>query len=174
MVVETILTSEFAVRIIYPFLLVFVLIFAVLQKSKILGDDKKQIDSLVALSIALIVVAINWATDVITQMMPFLAITLVSILVFLLIYGFVASDNEKGIEFPTWAKGVFAIIATLVVIIALIVSTGQWDKVYDFVVGGDNSSFWTNAILIVAVVVVVVVVLLSGKGKVRRVSLVFE
>ena len=52
MVIETILTSEFAVGIIYPFLLVFVLIFAVLQKSKILGEDKKQIDSLIALSIA--------------------------------------------------------------------------------------------------------------------------
>jgi len=33
-----------------------------IQKSKILGDDKRQIDALVSLAIALIFVAFSWAT----------------------------------------------------------------------------------------------------------------
>src|SRR3989344_8182827 len=97
-VFETILTSFFAVRVVYPFLLIFTLIFAILQKSKILGEEKSQIDALIALSIALIVVAFSWSTDIVISLMPFLAVCLVILLVFMLLYGFVASDNEKGLE----------------------------------------------------------------------------
>jgi len=137
-----------------------------------LGEDKRQIDALVSLAIALMVVAVNWATDIITGMMPFLAIALVSILVFLLLYGFVASDKDgKGIEVPKWAKIVMAVIATAVVIIALIVASDQWDTVYNFLFKEGNDGFWTNFFIIVVVVVAVVAVLLGGrKGKVSSES----
>jgi hypothetical protein len=41
--------SPFFMDYVLPFVLVFTLVFALLQKTKILGDGKKQIDSLVAL-----------------------------------------------------------------------------------------------------------------------------
>jgi hypothetical protein len=162
MVIETILTSDFAVRIVYPFLLVFVLVFAILQKSKILGEDKRQIDALIALSIALIFVAFSWATDIVTKMMPFLAIALVTILVFLLLFGFIASGKE-GLDIPKWLKNVGAVFATVVVVIALIVSTGQWDKIYDSIFGVDGiTDTWMNIILVIIVVAAVAAVIFSG------------
>ena len=167
-IAETILTSDFAVRIIYPFVLAFVMIFAILQKSRIFGDDKKQIDSLIALSIALIFVAFSWATDIVINIMPFLVITLVSLLVFMLIYGFVASDNEKGLSVPNWMKIGGAIIATIVVVISLIVASGYWDFVYDSIFsGGEISEFWVNIIIVLFVVGVLVLVIwppFSGEG----------
>ena len=162
---QTILASDFAVQIIYPFLLVFVLLFAILQKSKILGEGKSQIDAMVALVIALIVVAVGWATDVITKMMPFLAIAVVVMLVFLIIYGFVASGKE-GFEIPDNLKIGAGILAAIVVIIALLVATGQWDKVYNSLFkGGEISDLWSNIILILVIIAAVLVVLFSGRKR---------
>ncbi len=164
MVLETILASEFAVKIVYPFLLVFVLIFAILQKSKLFGEDKRQIDALIALSIALIFVAFGWATEIITNMMPFLAIALVTILVFMLIFGFVAS-GENGLEIPFYLKIAGVVFATVVVVIALIVATGQWEVIYGSLFGeGAMSEIWVNIILVVVVVAAVAAVVFSGKS----------
>src|SRR3989338_5371997 len=72
------------------FVLVFTIVFAILQKSKILGDGKKQIDALVALSIALLVISVAYALKIISGLAPFLAVGLVIILVFMLLTGMVS------------------------------------------------------------------------------------
>ena len=82
---STILSSDLFVNAVLPFLLVFVVIFAILQKSKILGDEKKQIDAIVALVIGLIVISFGYATGVIVSLIPFLAVSAIIILVFLLL-----------------------------------------------------------------------------------------
>ena len=58
--VETIFTSVYS-QTIFIFLLVFVVVFAILQKTKVLGDGKKQIDALVALAVALLVLSAGFA-----------------------------------------------------------------------------------------------------------------
>ena len=166
MAIETILSNDLAVNLIYPFLLVFVLIFAILQKSKILGEGKQQIDALVALSIALIVAAFSWATNIITMLMPFLAVSVVSILVFLLIYGFVAADNKEGLKIPNWVKWAAFVLALIIVIVALIVATGQWNNVYGYLFGGSGKeSIWANILMVVVIIGALLAVILSGKGK---------
>ena len=166
MVVETILTSYFAVRVVYPFLLVFTLLFAILQKSKILGDDKKQVDALVALSIALIVVAFSWSTDIIILLMPFLAVSIVILLVFLILYGFVASDVGEGLVIDNRIKWGLTGLIMIAVVIAVLVVTGQWDRLYYslFVDYGANS-WLTNIILLVIVVAAIFIVTSSGKKR---------
>ena len=165
MALQTILSSDFAVQIVYPFLLIFVLIFAILQRSKILGEGKIQIDAMISLVIALIVVAVGWATDIITKMMPFLAITVVAMLVFLIIFGFVASGKE-GLEIPNNIKIGAGILAGVVVIVALLVSTGQWDRVYNSLFsGGEVSDLWSNIILVLVIIAAVSVVLFSGRKR---------
>ena len=52
----TLLSHPIFVETILPFLLVFTLVFAVLQKSKILGDNKKQIDAIVSLVVGLLLI----------------------------------------------------------------------------------------------------------------------
>ena len=41
--------NPFFTEMLLPFLLVFVVVFAILQKTKILGEEKAQIDAIVAL-----------------------------------------------------------------------------------------------------------------------------
>ncbi|HLD97853.1 MAG TPA: hypothetical protein VI815_00850 [Candidatus Nanoarchaeia archaeon] len=165
-VTETILGSYFAVNVIYPFLLIFTLIFAILQRSKILGDNKKQIDALVALSVALIAVAFSYATGIISKLMPFLAVAVVILLVFLILYGFVASSNEKGLIIPPSVQWGFFVLIVIAVIIAVIWATGQLDTVYGWVVnGGQPTGIATNILLVAIIVGAMIVVLAPWKKK---------
>ena len=162
---DTILTSVFAVKIVYPFLLVFTLIFAILQKSKILGEDKSRIDVLVALSIALIVVAFSWSTDIIVNLMPFLAVSLVILLVFMILFGFVASDMEKGLVLNSKVKTGVGILIAIALTIAVLVVTGQWGFIYyHLFVDYEGSSWLSNIILLLIIAGAVGAVLFSGGG----------
>ena len=82
--VETLFTSALFVETVLPFLLVFTIVFAVLEKTKILGDGQKRVDAIVALVIGLIFVAFGNATDIVVRMIPVLGVALVVILVFMM------------------------------------------------------------------------------------------
>src|SRR3989344_255086 len=165
MALETILSSDFAVKIIYTFLLVFTLVFAILQKSKILGEDKRQIDALVALAVGLIVVAFSWATNIIAGLMPFLAVSVVILLVFMILYGFVASDMREGLKLPKQLQYGIGILAGIALIIAVIVATGQWDKAYNALFGGGSFSSLASNILMIAIILGALAVVIFGAKK---------
>ena len=100
--VEPILISPFFINYILPFVLVFTLTFAILQKTKLLGEEKKQIDALVSLVIGLILIAFPFAREIVVKLMPFLAVSLIILLVFMLLYGFIMGKSgdvlHKGVK----------------------------------------------------------------------------
>jgi hypothetical protein len=63
---------------ILPFILVFTLVFAILQKTKLLGDGKKQIDAIVSLVIGLILISFSYAVGILTILIPFLVISVIT------------------------------------------------------------------------------------------------
>ena len=148
---------------ILPFLLVFVLVFAVLQKSKILGDGKKQIDALVSLAIALILVAAKTPRDYIVAMIPWLAVALVVLLIFFLLYGFAAgSDKEKGFIIPGWAKTTVLVLAIIFVIVLVLIVTGSWLTIKNWLVGGNVLG---NVFIVIAIGVAMWVAFGGGKSE---------
>lgn len=162
----SILQSAFAVEIVYPFLLVFVLVFAILQKTKLLGDDQRQINALISLAISLIFVAFGSATGIVVNLVPWLAVGVVVLLVFFVLLGFVMADNEKGFVVPKGVQIGLGVLIGIFVIIAVIVATGQWDRVYGSVFeGSEISGMATNILLIAIIVGALAVVIFSGKSK---------
>jgi hypothetical protein len=148
------------VQAVLPFLLIFVLIFAVLQKSKIFGEGKHQIDSLVSLVIALIVVAVPGPQKfIIVNMMPWLAVGLAVLLVFFILYGFVAGDLS---DLPTWMKAAFGVLA-LVFTSAIVVALTNVDRILLSWFEG-TGDFFVNGIILVLVVAGIVWVVLSTKS----------
>jgi hypothetical protein len=148
--------------IILPFLLVFAIVFAVLQKSEILGKEKKQIDAIVALAVGLLVVSVSYATGIITNLMPFLGVGLVVILTFLLLWGFVFPAGKFEIhENVRWAIGGLAAVA---VIIATLYFTGAWGYIGGLF-SGEGSTVVTNIVIVVLIVVAILVVVGMGSGK---------
>jgi hypothetical protein len=145
---------------IVPFVLVFVLIFAILQKSKILGDGKSQMDALISLVIALILIITPPARDFIVKLMPWLAVGLSVMLVFLILYGAVAGESWASAK---WVKIVFGILSGIFVIVIVLWAAGVLNQVGDFFSNGLNGT-WMNIILVVIIIGVVVFVALSGKN----------
>jgi len=158
--VDTILTSNFAVNVVYPFLLIFTIVFAILEKSRILGEGKRQIDAIVALVVALIAVSFTYATHIISYMIPVLAVILTVLFVFLLIWGFVASGNE-GLQISKGMKIAIGVIATIVLIVTVVVVAGYGDFFVSLFTSGNN--LWVNILMLLIIGAAIAVVLFSGK-----------
>jgi len=153
--------SGFFLDYILPFVLVFTLIFAILQKSEILGEGKKQNDSIVALVIGLILIAFPFARMIIVKLMPFLAVSIVILLVFMLLYGFV---YQGKVNLHKYLKLAFMIIFGLALITMVLYISGSWDFIYDFLFQRQGSSqIWINVFLIVIMAGAIIAVLSEKK-----------
>ncbi len=120
---------------------------------------------IVSLVIALVTVTFASAVNIITSLIPFLAVSVVIILVFMILLAFVASGKD-GFQMQGWLKVTLGIIIAIAVIIAILFATGTWDDIYNYLAGkGQNSAVVSNVIFIVFIIVAVVVVLWGGKKK---------
>tara|TARA_Y100000310_G_scaffold292387_1_gene321097 strand:- start:47 stop:553 length:507 start_codon:yes stop_codon:yes gene_type:complete len=159
---ETILTSPIFTEMVLPFILIFTVVFAILQKTQILGKGKKQIDAIVSLAIGLMVVSYANAVGIISDLMPFMAVSVVIILVFLLLYGMVFKEGE--FDLSKKVKNVFGGLAALAVIIAVVMVTGIWGYIQENWLGGESqSAIVTNTIFIIIIAVAIGIVLSSSK-----------
>lgn len=121
---------------ILPFLLVFAVLFGIMEKVKIFGD-KTNLNVIISFIISLIIV-IN--TEVVTIMNLYLskmALFIIVVMVLLLAFGIFSSGKPQS-----WAVGLFVIASLIAVIWALGPSWGiswpNWAKVSDqakFIIG---------------------------------------
>lgn len=155
--------SPFFMDYLLPFVLVFTLVFALLQKTKILGDEKKQVDSIVALIIGIILIAFPFARNIVVELMPFLAVSVAILLVFMLLYGFVygkTEDMHKGI------KTTLLIIGSLALITVVLIITGAWDYIYSLMFErAEGGQIWINILLLVVIAGAIIAVISGKSGK---------
>jgi len=119
--------------IVLPFLLVFAIVFAVLEKTRILGTVKikggkgeeeitsKNLNAVVAFVVAMLVVAAANITGVINEALPNIVLLLVVLISFLLLIGVFAKTEE--LDFHTkhghWTKAFMILIFMGVLLIFL-------------------------------------------------------
>ena len=159
----TILSSPIFIEVILPFLLIFAVAFAVLQKTSILGKDKKQIDAIVALVIGLIFVAFGQAVGFVINLIPIFAVSVVVLLVFMLIYGMAFQPGE--FKLPGAVKGVVGALAAIVVVVAVLIFTGWWDYLAELFLFGEDSGLLTNVIFFAVIIAAILIVVLPGGKK---------
>jgi hypothetical protein len=148
---EPFLIHPYFLEYVLPFVLVFTLIFAILQKTQLLGDSKKNVDALIGLVTGLILIAFPAPRSIVVLLMPFLAVSAVLLLTFMLLYGFIlGKSGDDPILGPAWQK-TFGAILFLALITFMLMITGYWDTVYYFFFGSNYSQVWANIILIVAI-----------------------
>ncbi|MDP1729214.1 MAG: hypothetical protein Q8L27_03370 [archaeon] len=150
-------------EVILPFLLVFTLLFAILEKANLLGKDKHQINAITGFVIAAIVISFTQYVGWIQNFSIFLVIGLFIIFVFLLLYGFIwgetSGDILKNAVGLKWALGIIALVAVI------------WATLY--ITGGiayvqANPSILTNVIFIVLIIAAIVVVMGVGNKKEKK------
>ncbi|RLG28169.1 hypothetical protein DRN98_09910, partial [Methanosarcinales archaeon] len=113
------------VDVLLPFILVFTIIFAVLQKTKILGEDKKQFNVMIALVMGLGVVIphivggygrLNFdPVVVINESLPQVSLIVVAIVMMLLIIGVFGNEIDiAGTPLSGWVV-IFALVAVVLI-----------------------------------------------------------
>lgn len=157
-----IFSNPFFTEMLLPFLLVFVVVFAILQKSKILGDGKAQIDAMVALVIGLLLIGVSGPRDVIVGIMPWMAVGVAVILVFLILYGFVAGDLSSA---PDWMKITFGVLAGLFTLAVVLYVSGLGNIILGWLSWSESSDVWMNVLMIALVLGVMAVAIWGGKKK---------
>jgi hypothetical protein len=91
------LQNEIFTKFLFPFLLIFFLVFAILEKTKLLGD-KKQIHALISFVIGLIFITAVSPKLVVENLILFLTIALVALFVVLLVWGFIFGESAKILD----------------------------------------------------------------------------
>ncbi|MFH1592877.1 MAG: hypothetical protein ABIB47_05930 [Candidatus Woesearchaeota archaeon] len=152
--------------IVLPFILVFTLVFAILEKTRILGEEdkhpKRNLNALVAFVIGLFVVAATSIVNVLRDSLPVITLILVVLLCFMLLVG--AFHGEKEFTFAE-SKG-WKIFLTLVMFISVLLVFGNFIKtdsgeswlevVWDFAKGDLGSGPVVSSVIFLAVIIFVV------------------
>jgi len=162
----TFLQNPVLTKFVYPFLLMFFIIFAILEKSKLFGEGKQQINALIAFVIGFIFVTAVFPKEMGTNLILFLTIAVIVVFVVLVLWGFIM--GEEGLKFATipkgikWAIGIFIIIAVAIAVLwAAGINIGNFlDNLFNI---SWSSTFWTNFVFIVVVAIALAVVLKMKK-----------
>ena len=153
MVTKTILQNDILTKFVYPFLLIFFIVFAVLEKTKVLGENKRQINALISFVIGLIFVGAVFPKIIVGNLVLFLTIALVIMFVVLLLWNF-AVGGEKGFEMSKGLKTALMIIIGVAVLIAVFWASGVNAGFFDFLFRSDwSNSLWTNLLFIVVIAI---------------------
>ncbi len=120
--------------VMLPFLLIFVVIFAVLEKTKIFGEDKRNINTVLALVFALLVV-IPHVTGrypagmdvvlILNQALPAVSIVIVAVLMLLVLIGIFGHEKVfLGMTAPGWVT----FISFMAILLIFGNSAGWWGE----------------------------------------------
>lgn len=128
--------------VVLPFLLIFTLIFAILEKTKILGEEeidgkkytKKNLNAMISFVIALITVAIGQAVGFINKFLGLAVVVIVILFGFLLMIGifFNTSERNKPLIEYGWVKA-FTVLVFIATIFIILAAADVLDNIYDFI-----------------------------------------
>jgi len=159
---ETILQHWIVTQFMLPFLLIFAIVFAILEKTKLLGDGK-QLNAIVAFVIGLIFVGVAYPKLVVGNLILFLTVAIIVVFVTLLLWGFVSGGEAKLPDSKGVKIAVFVLIL-IIVTIALLWAAGVEGGVIDLLFKQSwSSAFWTN-IAFIAVIVIALALIIRGGG----------
>lgn len=163
-------------EVVLPFLLTFTIVFALLEKTKVLGTEKvgtepiprKNLNALVAFVIAFLVLASAELVAIITQVSSQVVVLFLLIVFFLTLVGtFYKGADEKEVVSANWQKFfLFFMFFGVVFIFLAAIKTKQGDSWLEVGLWW-ISQFWTStavASIILIVVIVAIVYWVIQKG----------
>ena len=154
--------------VILPFILIFTIIFAVLQKSKLFGADSKKYDIIVSLAISLLVVIPHVtgrypagmdAVQIINSAIPSISVIAIAIIMFLVLIGIFGAETKWG----GWVSGLVLLLSAFAVVWIFGKAAGWWYRM----------PFWlddpdTQALVVIILVFGIIVWFVTsepGEGK---------
>lgn len=144
--------------VVLPFLLVFTLVFAILEKIQILGAGKKNLNIIVALILALLFLQNSYLIFLLQRFLPNISLFLIIFLTFLLMFGIFGKGEFKGMSGLALTVAFFvSLIAVIIAISTDLMPYGFMSTLLDFYYSinpGTRMLVWV--ILIFAIIIVFV------------------
>ncbi|MFC1801758.1 hypothetical protein ACFLZB_04825 [Nanoarchaeota archaeon] len=132
--------------VIFPVLLVFAIVFAILTTTKILGENKT-INALVAVVLALMVLLVPDIVDVINFMAPWFVLVFIFLILLILVYRILgATEKDIGDFIKTDRPIKWAIFAVGLIILLAALGTVFGQKVGPYLGGAETSNVTTDDI----------------------------
>jgi len=137
---------------VLPFLMIFALVYGLLSKSKLLGENKG-VHATIALVVGLLALQFDYVSNFFATIFPYAGIGISVLLVALILMG-VLTEDEKA------SKWIFFGIGALIFIVVLLYT------IYDFNwLGGYVGVDWINWIILILIVVGTIVGVILGTNK---------
>jgi len=106
-----------------PFLLIFTIIFALLEKIQIFGEKSKRFNLLIALVMAFLVIRVQSLVELMNNFLPQISFLAVVLIVFLLLLGLLMGRNVALSKFPLL---IGVVIVAGFIVYALATSSGAF------------------------------------------------
>lgn len=162
-----ILQADILVNFLYPMFLVFFICYAILEKTKILGNGKQQLDAGVSLIVSLIFVGAVFPKLIVANLVQFMSIGLVIIFIGLVLWGFVSGKGEFPEEFVKksgWIVGIAVLFAVMWATgVGGPVLTGLQNLMGFLFSSNWSGKFWTN-LLVIGLIAIGIAAALKGGG----------
>jgi len=153
-----ILGSTLFSNVILPFLFIFTITFAILEKTKFISE-KKDIHAIIALVFGLVTIGVPWAIGVVLNIIPVVAVIIVILIAWLMTYGFMSYEQGKPMLTGAW-KRFLQIVLGIVFIGVIIWSTGA----YKLIANQSWASGIGETVLLVGAVIAIIAIVLSSGG----------
>jgi len=159
--------------IILPFLLIFTIVFAILEKTKVLGVEiikgqeipKKNINSIVAFVVAFLVIASTQLVAIISEVMANVALLLVLGVSFMILVGAFYSDKQFSLEDTKWVK--FLMIFMFIGVVVIFLNALDWLQ-YVFAIFIYWDAQWASGIIFLAVIIGFMVYITGDPKKIEK------
>jgi len=150
--------------VVLPFLLVFTIVFALLERTKVFGYEKiegkeytkKNLNSVAAFAIAFLVVASSNLVEIITDVSSQFVVLLFGIVLFLLLVGSFFKEEPHGVFLEGGWKTTFMIIVFLGLTFIFLDALDLLQGTFDFLEGTSKGEFVGSVILIIMIVLFMV------------------
>ena len=157
---ETILQAPIFTDFAFPFLLIFFVLYGILEKTNVFGDQHRT-NALVSFVVGLIFVAAVQPKLIVENLILFLTVAIIVVFIALLLWGFIIG---KLPEIPGKLQAGVAVVVIIAVVIATLWAIGVEGSFFDFLFrSGWSADFWTNAAFIVVVIAALALIISSGK-----------
>lgn len=152
-------------EIALPFLLVFAVVFAVLEKIQLFGGNKKQINLVIAAIAGLLMLRNDLFVEFMNDILARFSVVLIVLLAFLILIGMLGSKVEN------WTKGLFTLVVVLSLAAGIVILSERMGY-YDITGTSDIGDFfdeYSTAIWIIVIIgILAAVVIFSNEGKTGR------
>ena len=164
--------------VVLPFLLVFTFVFAILEKTRVLGTEtdgkspKKNLNAMVSFVFAFLVVATNKIVTAINEALPNVVLLIVIFITFLIVIGVFFKTGE--IDFRREHKGIYITFIIVTIISLLLIFLGaiktdngkSWlDIGIDYTINNLEGSVISGFVFLIVVVLAVVYITHTPKTK---------